>query len=159
MIILKVESSMSPLKRKYKHMKTQKVYLEHFNITVNDLKESVRFFQTAFPHFKIRGGGNEMREWIHLGDDDCYIAINQAQNTSSKIVKNYEAIGVNHLGFVVDNVEEISKNLLDSGYKRSYPKQVEKYRIRDYFVDADGNEFEFIQYLSELVEEKNSYQN
>lgn len=138
-------------------MKEQKVYLEHANITVNDLLESIRFFQTAFPHFRIRGGGNELREWIHLGDDTTYLAINQAIQVEEKPHKNYDKIGINHLAFVVEDVETIASNLLKNGYKRDYPKQVEKYRIRDYFADADGNQFEFVQYLSDKMEEKNSY--
>lgn len=138
-------------------MGTQKVYLEHFNITVNDLQESIRFFQTAFPHFKVRGGGNEMREWVHLGDDHTYIAINQAIQNDEMPGKNYDRIGINHLGFVVEDVEEIAMNLLKYGYQRDYPKQVEQFRIRDYFADADGNQFEFVQYLSDDVNEKNSY--
>ena len=98
-----------------------------------------------------------MREWVHLGDEDSYIAINQATENHLKVEKNYDKIGINHLGFVVQNVEEIASKLLKNGYKRSYPKQVEQFRIRDYFIDADGNEFEFVQYLSDIVEEKNSY--
>lgn len=135
------------------------MYLEHANITVNDLQEAIKFFQIAFPHFKIRGGGNEMREWVHLGDDDTYIAINQAKLSDLKVDKNYDKIGINHLGFVVPNVEEIANNLLSNGYKRDFPKEVEQFRIRDYFADADGNQFEFVQYLSDKTEEKNSYTN
>ncbi len=138
-------------------MRTQKIYLEHANITVNDPKEAIKFFQTAFPHFKIRGGGNGMREWIHLGDDNTYIAINQAKQRDLKADKNYDKIGINHLGFVVQNVEEIANNLLSNGYKRDFPKEVEQFRIRDYFADADGNQYEFVQYLSDKPEEKNSY--
>jgi catechol 2,3-dioxygenase-like lactoylglutathione lyase family enzyme len=138
-------------------MKTQRMYLEHFNITVNDLQESIRFFQTAFPHFKIRGGGTDRREWVHLGDDHCYVAINQAIQKDLKVDNSYDSIGINHLGFVVQDVEEIANNLLNYGYARDYPKQVEQFRIRDYFADADGNQFEFVQYLSELAEEQNSY--
>ncbi len=138
-------------------MRTQKIYLEHANITVNDPKEAIKFFQTAFPHFKIRGGGNGMREWIHLGDDDTYIAINQAKQSDLKADKNYDKIGINHLGFVVQNVEKIANNLLSNGYKRDFPKEVEQFRIRDYFADADGNQYEFVQYLSDKPEEKNSY--
>jgi len=138
-------------------MKTQNIYLEHANITVNDLQEAIKFFQTAFPHFKIRGGGSEIREWVHLGDDDTYIAINQAKQNDLKVDKNYDGIGINHLGFVVQDVEEIANNLLSKGYKRDYPKQVEQFRVRDYFADADGNQYEFVQYLSEVVQEKNSY--
>ena len=140
-------------------MRTQKIYLEHANITVNDPKEAIKFFQTAFPHFKIRGGGDGMREWIHLGDDNTYIAINQAKQRDLKADKNYDKIGINHLGFVVQNVEEIANNLLSNGYKRDFPKEVEQFRIRDYFADADGNQYEFVQYLSDKSEEKNSYNN
>ncbi len=140
-------------------MRKQKIYLEHANITVNDLQEAIRFFQSAFPHFKVRGSGDAMRTWIHLGDDDTYIAINQAKQSDLKVDKNYDKIGINHLGFVVQNVESIANNLLSCGYKRDYPKAVEQFRIRDYFADADGNQYEFIQYLSDKPEEKNSYTN
>ena len=137
----------------------EQIYLEHANITVNNLQKAIKFFQTAFPHFKIRGGGNDFREWVHLGDGHTYVAINQATNIGTSVVKNYDGAGINHIGFVVPNVEEIAENLLKNGFKRSYPKQTEQYRIRDYFADDDGNEFEFVQYLSEIVEERNKYIN
>lgn len=138
-------------------MGIEKVYLEHANITVNNLQEAIHFFQSAFPHFKIRGSGNHMREWVHLGDDLTYLALNQAKQGNMKIDKNYDKIGVNHIGFVVEDVQEIAKNLLENGYKRDFPKEVEEFRIRDYFADADGNQYEFVQYLSEVPEEKNKY--
>lgn len=100
-----------------------------------------------------------MREWIHLGDNDTYIAINQAKQSDLKVDRNYDKIGINHLGFVVQNVEEIANNLLSNGYQRDFPKEVEEFRIRDYFADADGNQYEFVQYLSDKPEEKNSYNN
>ena len=140
-------------------MTVQKIYLEHANITVSNLQEAIRFFQTAFPHFKIRGGGNGLREWIHLGDEHTYLALNQAKQKDGKADKNYDTIGVNHLGFVVEDVEKIANNLLKNGYKRDFPKEVEQFRIRDYFADADGNQYEFVQYLSEVAAEKNSYTN
>jgi len=31
--------------------------LEHANITVNSLEDEIKFFKTAFPHFRIRKGG------------------------------------------------------------------------------------------------------
>jgi len=57
----------------------------------------------------------------------------------------------------VEDLSSISKSLKSAGFKRSYPKQIEKFRIRDYFYDPDGNEVEFVQYLSENIEERNSY--
>lgn len=138
-------------------MRAKNIYLEHANITVNNLQEAINFFKTAFPHFKIRGGGNDTREWVHFGDNDIYIAINQAKYSDLKNDKNYDKIGINHIGFVVQNVEEIANNLLNAGFKRDFPKEVEQFRIRDYFADADGNQYEFVQYLSEVPEERNSY--
>lgn len=138
-------------------MSTQSIYLEHANITVHNLEAAIKFFQTAFPHFEIRGGGNEMRSWVHLGDDTTYLALNEAVDQTPKTQSNYDSVGINHIGFVVEDVETIASNLLAGGYQRDYPKQVEKYRIRDYFADKEGNQYEFVQYLSNKIEERNSY--
>ena len=139
-------------------MKTTGIYLEHANLNVSDVEKSIHFFTTAFPHFKIRGGGGEGNDkWLHLGDDLTYLAINQGIKSSKDEQHNYDVNGINHIGFVVNDVEEIAERLSDAGFKRSYPKQVQQFRIRDYFDDADGNQYEFVQYLSDKMEEKNSY--
>ncbi len=132
-------------------------YLEHANITVNNMDNAVHFFKTAFPHFEKRGGGESNgREWLHFGDATTYIALNSSTEEKN-IEKNYESSGINHLGFVVSDATAIANRLSDAGYKRSYPKQEEQFRIREYFYDADGNEYEFVQYLSEIDSERNSY--
>ncbi|MCG8575215.1 MAG: VOC family protein [Flavobacteriales bacterium] len=139
-------------------MTTQKVYLEHANITVSNINEAVRFFQTAFPQFTIRGGGGEGKDkWLHLGDEHTYIALNQGKEEKLNNHPDYHVQGINHIGFVVDNVAEISERLEKAGFVRDYPKQIQKYRIRDYYADADGNQYEFVEYLSDSVEERNSY--
>ncbi|MFT6982345.1 MAG: catechol-2,3-dioxygenase [Crocinitomicaceae bacterium] len=138
-------------------MKTQNVYLEHANITVNNLDNATLFFQTAFPDFKIRGGGNNQgRKWIHLGNDSTYLALNES-TTEIPNEKNYDKNGFNHIGFVVADVNTIAQRLLETGFKRDSPKEIEKFRIRDYFADADGNQYEFIEYLSGKIEERNSF--
>lgn len=138
-------------------MKTQHIYLEHANITVNNLENSIHFFKTAFPDFNVRGSGETNgRKWIHLGNNVTYIAVNEALNPN-QTERDYASPGINHLGFVVEDVEVIADRLLSEGFERDYPKQVEKYRIRDYFLDADGNEYEFVQYLSEDIDERNFY--
>lgn len=138
-------------------MNTQSIYLEHANITVHNLESAIHFFQTAFPHFKIRGRGHDPMEWVHLGDETTYLALNEATDQRPKAKNSYDLVGINHLGFVVEDVEAIASNLQAGGYQRDYPKQVEPYRIRDYFADSEGNQFEFVQYLSDAVEERNSY--
>lgn len=138
-------------------MKNQEVYLEHANITVKNLDLAIKFFQTAFPEFKVRGGGTSNgRKWVHLGNDATYLALNENDKTEFR-EKDYSKNGFNHIGFVVSNAGDIAERLLAEGFKRSYPKEVEEFRIRDYFIDNDGNECEFVQYLSDKIEERNSF--
>ena len=136
-------------------MKTQKVYLEHSNITVTNLEEGIHFFQTAFPEFSIRGGKLE-DNWVHFGDDFTYIALQQSVN--SKLDKNsYDNPGINHLAFVVEDIKSLVERLESEGYKKNYPSEYHEFRTREYYLDADGNEYEFIEYHSNNPEERNQY--
>lgn len=140
---------------KKNNMKNNTVYLEHINITVEDIDKSILFFQTAFPQFRIRVADGEGAErWVHLGTDDTYIAIQQNGKPMNR-PKDYSRNGINHLGFVVADVKAVAQRLLEAGYQKSYPMKEEKYRIRDYFVDHEGYEYEFVEYLSDKVEERN----
>lgn len=137
-----------------------KTYIEHINIAVSDIQEAITFFQTAFPHFAIRGSANNENgqlEWVHLGTNDTYIAINKA--TESKLPKRtlYESAGFNHVGFVVTGVTELAKRLEKAGYKSSYETEKHQFRTRVYFFDKEGNDYEFIEYHSEKDAERNQY--
>ena len=137
-----------------------KTYIEHINIAVADIQETITFFQTAFPHFVIRGGAkneNEKWEWLHLGTNDTYIAINQAEENSLGKRKLYESAGFNHVGFVVTNAKQLAKRLEKAGYKSSYPTEYHQFRTRVYFFDKEGNDYEFVEYHSEKDEERNQY--
>ena len=112
------------------------LYLEHANITVNNLQRGIDFFKAAFPDFEIRGEGVfNGRKWVHLGNQETYLAINQSPETESR-EKDYTSSGINHIGFVVRSVGELAERLLKAGFKRDYPKQVEEFRVRDYFAEA-----------------------
>lgn len=139
-------------------MKNQTVYLEHANITVSNLDNAIKFFQTAFPDFFVRGGGERNgHRWIHLGNEETYVALNTSLTPVNHPSKSYLKNGINHIGFVVSDVSGVANRLIEAGFKRDYPREEETFRIRDYFADDDGNEYEFIQYLSNKVEERNSY--
>lgn len=139
-------------------MKSQSPYLEHANITVNDIDELLAFLQLALPEYKIRGGGEHNgRKWVHIGTEETYLALNEATVDNDGSDNRYTKNGLNHLGFVVEDVESVAQRLEEKGYKRSYPKTVQKFRIRDYFYDKAGNEYEFVQYLSDKPEERNDY--
>lgn len=137
-------------------MKTS-AYLEHNNITVGNLDATIKFLQTALPEFEIRGSGvHNGRKWVHIGTEESYLALNEAVIRYEE-AERYSSIGFNHMGFVVSDVKAVGERLAAAGYQRSYPLTEQKFRIRDYFLDDDANEYEFIEYLSEKPEERNSY--
>jgi len=139
-------------------MKTRQAYLEHANLTVSNLDETVAFLQTALPGFRVRGGGQSNgRKWLHIGTDATYLALNESAGGKKQAGERYTHNGLNHLGFVVGDVKAVAERLLAKGYKRSYPTTRQQYRIRDYFLDHAGNEYEFVQYLSDKPQERNDY--
>lgn len=126
--------------------------LEHANLNVRDIDATVRFLQTAFPEFAIRGGGeaNGIR-WVHVGTAETYLALNEKPDAEA-------ADGpLNHLGYVVDDVEALSARMLAAGYQEGFRAPSHRHRIRRYFLDPDGVEWEFVEYLSDDVAERNDY--
>ena len=128
------------------------MYLEHANITVSDIDQAVDFLKAAFPDFQIRGrgisntAGNE-RAWLHIGNQKTYLALEEATAGESDH-KTYRNPGINHVGFVVDDIEAVIARLSAAGYTENMRDFSHAYRKRVYFYDKDGNEYEFVEYLS-----------
>ena len=136
------------------------IRLEHANISVKDIDETIRFLQTAFHSFRIRRDetGPDGSRWVHIGTDDSYIAVNQASEDPAEAWKPYSGKpGVNHLGFEVDDAEAVRLRLKAAGYRDSTYPNAHPHRRRVYFYDAEGNDWEFVQYLSNSVSERNDY--
>lgn len=137
-------------------------YLEHANITVGDIDKAIKFLTTAFPDFKVRGGGESetgggIRKWLHIGTDVTYVALESVSSKDEGTRRLYRDVGINHIGFVVEDVEAIIKRLKNAGYKESISVEPHPFRKRVYFYDSDGIEYEFIEYLSDDFSERNDY--
>jgi catechol 2,3-dioxygenase-like lactoylglutathione lyase family enzyme len=135
------------------------IRLEHANIVVRDIDTMVRFLKTAFPQFAIRreGKGDGPR-WLHIGTDDTYIALNEATREPEEAWRPYTGKpGVNHLGYEVDDVEELRRRMVAAGYRDSTVPNSHPYRKRAYFYDPEGNDWEFVQYFSDNPAERNDY--
>jgi catechol 2,3-dioxygenase-like lactoylglutathione lyase family enzyme len=135
------------------------IRLEHANISVRDINGMIRFLQTAFPEFRVRGEGatHEGARWVHLGTDHTYIALSESRVEPSNFRPYSGVPGVNHLAYVVDDVEALRQRLAAAGYKDSTPPNAHPYRRRQYFYDPEGNDWEFVQYLSGNPAERNDY--
>lgn len=137
-----------------------KAYIEHINLTVPNISKTLEFLQVAFPEGKVRGeGGREDgRPWIHFGDEVSYLAISQGSNDRDQVVQGYDAVGFNHLAFVVEDVGSLAKRLRATGYEEKplFEEKIEA-RHRVYFIDGNGFEFEFVQYFTEEFGRSNEY--
>jgi uncharacterized glyoxalase superfamily protein PhnB len=136
------------------------VRLEHANLTVRDIDGMIRFLQTAFPEFRVRGEGKAQdgSRWVHVGTDATYIALSQARVEASTRFAPYSgAPGVNHLAYVVDDVDALRSRLAAAGYKNSTPPNAHPYRTRQYFYDSEGNDWEFVHYFSTDPAQRNDY--
>jgi len=134
--------------------------LEHANLLVRDINATIRFLQTAFPQFQIRFDGTNANgvRWVHIGTDETYIALTPSTVEPDQCWKPYVGIpGVNHLAYEVDNVEALSERLRSAGYQDSTIPNNHPYRKRVYFYDTDGNDWEFVQYLSEDPAKRHDY--
>jgi hypothetical protein len=79
-----------------------KCRLEHANLAVRDIEPMIRFLKTAFPEFQVRGEGKSRdgTRWVHVGTNDTYIALGQANAHSDRHWTPYSGEpGVNHLAY------------------------------------------------------------
>jgi catechol 2,3-dioxygenase-like lactoylglutathione lyase family enzyme len=136
------------------------IRLEHANLTVREIDATIRFLRTAFPEFRIRFDGRDPDDtrWVHFGTDHTYIALTQARfDPDTRWTPYGGAPGVNHLAYEVDNVEALRERLKSAGYRESTVPNRHPFRKRIYFYDPDGNDWEFIQYLSDDPAHRHDY--
>jgi catechol 2,3-dioxygenase-like lactoylglutathione lyase family enzyme len=136
------------------------VRLDHANLCVRDVDETIRFLRAAFPEFRIRGEGRTWQgtRWIHVGTDQVYLALGQAAREPAEEWVPYAGRpGTNHLGFEVDDAAAVRDRLLAAGYEETTVPNAHPHRRRVYFHDREGNDWEFVQYLSDDPAERHDY--
>jgi catechol 2,3-dioxygenase-like lactoylglutathione lyase family enzyme len=134
--------------------------LEHANICVRDIDAMIRFLQTAFPEFYVRGEGTSAdgTRWVHIGTDLTYIALGQSRVEPEQRWAPYQGKpGINHLAYEIDDVEALRTRMAAAGFRDSTVPNKHPFRKRVYFYDSEGNDWEFVQYLSDDHAERNDY--
>ncbi len=96
---------------------------------------------------------------MHVGTDETYLALNQATAEPERPWTPYQGLpGVNHLAYEVDDVEAPRDRLNAAGYQDSTVPNAHPYRKRVYFNDPEGNDWEFVEYLSGDPAERHDYE-
>jgi catechol 2,3-dioxygenase-like lactoylglutathione lyase family enzyme len=119
--------------------------LEHVNLTVRDLDRSIAFYSDLLDlHVRWKGPISDDRLGAHVGDDNCYLALFQATSPGD-VEYDYSKPGLNHFGFVVDDLDAARARLEQLGTPITMEADYEPGR-RLYFFDPDGHEVELVAY-------------
>lgn len=124
-----------------------KASLEHVNITVSDPSKTADMLCRIFD-WNIRWKGEAIHNGfsIHVGSDENYIAIYSGNRpTVSKEISQDMIGGLNHIAFVVEDLETVQKRVLAQGLETHSHADYEPGR-RFYFNDDDGIEYEVVSY-------------
>ncbi|BDX08467.1 VOC family protein [Planctobacterium marinum] len=137
------------------------MFIEHVNLVVKNLDNSLRFYGSAFPDWKVRGGGHDKwhgkaRQWLHFGDEHQYLAFSDHGEGENRDLSGHTP-GLAHFAFAVSNLEAVRQRLQAVGFEPSKLGSDTPFRSNLYFIDPDGFEVEFVQYHSDIVAQRNDY--
>ena len=128
------------------------MHLEHINLTVADIERSVDFYRRLLG-FRVRWEGETIdgKPAAHIGDDRHYLALFEGGNGEPATL-DYDRTGVNHFGFVVEDLAAAKRKLATLGVEPRMEADYEPGK-RLYFLDPDGVEVELIDYPAPVAEE------
>jgi len=137
------------------------LHLEHLNLVVNDIPQTLSFYQAALPHWTIRGGGQndwygKPRSWVHFGDDYQYLAFNDNGVGENRDLKGHQ-VGLAHFAYVTNDIKGVIARLQEAGFEITTDGAEDIYRKNVYFIDPNGYEVEFVEYVSDIPSESNRY--
>jgi catechol 2,3-dioxygenase-like lactoylglutathione lyase family enzyme len=73
----------------------------------------------------------------------------------NRVLEGYQ-VGLAHFAYVVDNLDAMIERLQKAGFSIAKDGADEPYRKNIYFVDPAGFEVEFVEYLTDVPELRNS---
>lgn len=137
------------------------LHLEHLNLVVRDIPKTLVFYQAAFPHWSVRGADKsewhgKPRNWVHFGDDYQYLTFNDDGVDDNRDLSGHQ-VGLAHFAFVTNNLNAMIERLAAAGYPVHKEGAEDQYRKNAYFLDSNGFEVEFVEYLSDVPNQRNRY--
>lgn len=136
-------------------------YLEHANVTVPNIDDTIKFLLTMEPAFAVRHDETPAGGYCHVGSATSYVALEEPHDSTgdaSAFRRPYKDWGVNHLAFVLQDVDAACARLEAAGFKRNtFTPESSPFRKRVYFYDNSGFEYELVQYLTESAAQRNAY--
>lgn len=97
-------------------------HLEHVNLTVEDPSATAAMLCELFDwHIRWEGAGTDGAGYtVHVGTEDSYLAVyagKGAQVTPKPDASYATRGGLNHIGIVVEDLEDAERKVLARGYR------------------------------------------
>lgn len=121
--------------------------LEHANFTVSDPAATAAWMCDLFGwHIRWQGDAIAGGHTVHVGSDTYYLALYAPETVEKPQQSNYTTIGgLNHLAVITDDLDALETRIKAHGFTTGNHADYEPGR-RFYFHDADGIEYEVVQY-------------
>lgn len=121
--------------------------LEHANFTVSDPAATAAWMEDLFGwHIRWQGDAIAGGHTKHVGTDTQYVALYSPGRAQPSRESSYAVTGgLNHIAVVVDDLDATEAAVLAHGFETGNHADYEPGR-RFYFHDADGIEYEVVQY-------------
>ena len=128
--------------------------LEHVHVNVDSIAATRDFLEVAVPEIVRRGGGDDPNygSWFHIGTESNYIALTEKPGSK-------RAPTLRHIGIVVNDIEKLISRLAAAGHEPADASELNghPFRRRIYYNDGNGLDWEFVEYLSDNINERNDY--
>ena len=121
--------------------------LEHANYTVSDPQATAAWMEKLFGwHIRWQGDAMAGGHTVHIGTDDAYVALYTPGRPDANAGANYTTVGgLNHIAVTVEDLDAMEAAIRTHGFETGNHADYEPGR-RFYFHDADGIEYEVVQY-------------
>ena len=98
----------------------------HTALSVNSFKESLKFYETVFGFYvRAKGERPEIGSKFIVLEDTSGSIIELFENTSPKRLNqdlmDFQQVGIKHIAFIVDNIEDTINKALENGAKIVWP--------------------------------------
>lgn len=120
------------------------IRLDHINLTVTQLDESIRWYHELFGFEKVEGGINERgNRWAIIASNDSMIAMTEYPEKQPANQKHLPEQRIFHFGIRIENSEAWRAKVRSHNLELNYGGEVEYPSSRSWYVhDPSGHEIE-----------------